>query len=607
MDLFILNVDQGHLEQIHKPDFAAEKRVVYLEKQVNEAIFRSNEVETMASESQDVSTFITGGAGTGKTLLMIRKVAGEDTTRRTLVISRLPRLVTMIKSAVEEKRSSECTSFMVYDDLMKLLARRVIPKNGFECKFVISSRIRFDCDESNISFSRQFIDTYLNAKERRQMKSLMVEPLTLWNAIITIKSNSNCATTKQPLSQEVYINLPASFGLKKDQRLLCYELFTKYEQWRLEEHGWDDSDRVLYILRYGPSVFQDERFIPWAQRVNSYGETDGLLNEEGNPLYPFFWELVTADEAQDFTEVELVLFSKMSASIRSLFLCADSAQSVEVGVKMRGGTVNDVFHSLMKDGKQQVKDVLQYITLQTNHRTHAQNLAIGQAVRRILARSFKVPYANEIALINGKIPKTMMIKELNDITSCFRGGNCIFLAPDEKVHELRLQFNKLGLMNDVFGVREAKGLEFDSVALIGFFSYIDECGSSEQWTNVLRWLSSSSTLSKTSSTGEKVSGVVLADCDYTLSAPNVSDEAMMVYTALTRARNHLYLIEVDSIQTGKKQKRGLAGFAFRRFGELGLAKSVLSIDEGQVEMTAAQHKARGVLYVTQVSPSSYFV
>lgn len=53
MDLFILNVDEGGLEQIHKPDFAAEKRIVYSEKRVNEAIFRSNEVETMASESQE--------------------------------------------------------------------------------------------------------------------------------------------------------------------------------------------------------------------------------------------------------------------------------------------------------------------------------------------------------------------------------------------------------------------------------------------------------------------------------------------------------------------------------------------------------------------------
>ena len=47
MDLFILNVDEGGLEQIHKPDFAAEKRVVYSEKRVNEAIFRSNEVVSL--------------------------------------------------------------------------------------------------------------------------------------------------------------------------------------------------------------------------------------------------------------------------------------------------------------------------------------------------------------------------------------------------------------------------------------------------------------------------------------------------------------------------------------------------------------------------------
>ncbi len=60
----------------------------------------------------------------------------------------------------------------------------------------------------------------------------------------------------------------------------------------------------------------------------------------------------------------------MSASIRSLFLSADVAQSVELGVNMREGTVNDVFHSLLKDGKRpiKVKDVLQYIGLRTNHR-----------------------------------------------------------------------------------------------------------------------------------------------------------------------------------------------------------------------------------------------
>ena len=83
---------------------------------------------------------------------------------------------------------------------------------------------------------------------------------------------------------------------------------------------------------------------------------------------------------------------------------------------------------------------------------------------------------------------------------------------------------------------QAKGLEFDSVALIGFFSYIEDRCSGDEWRNALLWLSSTSSLAVTEST-EVVSGVRLRDCDYTLHSPQVSDEAMMLYTALTRAKD----------------------------------------------------------------------
>lgn len=66
----------------------------------------------------------------------------------------------------------------------------------------------------------------------------------------------------------------------------------------------------------------------------------------------------------------LYLIMLNDRSIRALFLSADVAQSVELGISMRAGTVNDVFHSLLKVGKNQVKDVLQYIDLQTNHRKY---------------------------------------------------------------------------------------------------------------------------------------------------------------------------------------------------------------------------------------------
>lgn len=65
---------------------------------------------------------------------------------------------------------------------------------------------------------------------------------------------------------------------------------------------------------------------------------------------------------------------------------------------MREGTVNDVFYSQIGE-KGNVKDALQSISLQTNHRTHAQNLAIAQAIRKILARSFKIPVSLSIFVI----------------------------------------------------------------------------------------------------------------------------------------------------------------------------------------------------------------
>lgn len=90
------------------------------------------------------------------------------------------------------------------------------------------------------------------------------------------------------------------------------------------------------------------------------------------------------------TELEIALFVRMSSSIHSFFLCADPCQSVESGICMRAGTVNNVIHS-----QGESSGSLQTIHLQTNHRTHASNLAIGQAIRRILARSFGFSYNEE--------------------------------------------------------------------------------------------------------------------------------------------------------------------------------------------------------------------
>lgn len=345
MGLYVLNVDRGDLDRVSQPGFTAKKRVVHSEEQVNKAIFHNTSQDEikenegiLASERLDMSSLISGGAGTGKTLLMIRKVACEDPSRRVLIVTRLPRLMNIIKTAVEEKRenSVDNLTFTTYDELLQLLVRRVVPDDDTKYEsFVQFDRIRFDCDESSVSFSRAFVAEYLNSKELKQMKSQGIEPITLWHAIIVIKSSAKCALTKKSLSLDDYIALPPSFGLSETQRILCYEFFIKYEQWRHDGRYWDEMDRIQYVMMHGPTVFRDDKFIPWAERVNRFGEMD-LLDDEGVPKFPFFFDSVCADEAQDFvrqlftypsphysqhltpslfvqTEIDTILFAKMSA------------------------------------------------------------------------------------------------------------------------------------------------------------------------------------------------------------------------------------------------------------------------------------------------------
>jgi hypothetical protein len=175
---------------------------------------------------------------------------------------------------------------------------------------------------------------------------------------------------------------------------------------------------------------------------------------------------------------------------------------------MRNGTINDVFHSALSSRKGvHVKNVLQEIQMRTNHRTHALNLAIATAVRSILARSFGVPSSKENALINAPLPEGFSMQSLSDLPDekVFTGGNIVFLVPDEMVDKMRFDLRALGVRNDVFGVREAKGLEFNDVALIGIFSYSDTLGNGREWENLLRWLSSTTGYTTTESS-EKVRG-----------------------------------------------------------------------------------------------------
>jgi len=269
---------------------------------------------------------------------MIRKLQQEAPGNRILVLSRLPRLIKTIKVAVEEERddNGENMTFTTYDEHLQFMARRLIPDDENDKRsFLGHHQVKFESSEEDTdkrpSFSIDFIgkqivekekkkkestkskrnaekekkkasEFSLTEKDRKQMNSEKIEPLTAWQAIISIKSNAQCANTKVPLTREEYVSSRA-FGLSEKQRELCYDLFLKYEKWRKHNRYWDETDRVMYVLKHGPNVFREEKFIPWIYQVKD------VLDDDGLPLYPFFFDIVCADESQDFTgKSALVLF-----------------------------------------------------------------------------------------------------------------------------------------------------------------------------------------------------------------------------------------------------------------------------------------------------------
>ena len=110
----------------------------------------------------------------------------------------------MIKTKVEEKRKEglENLKYCTYEQLMQQLSRLVAPQDERDCRsFGQFEHVQYDSGEDSPSFLRNFVQEYLNDKERKNMKKISIEPLSLWGSIITIKSHSSVVETKTPLSE----------------------------------------------------------------------------------------------------------------------------------------------------------------------------------------------------------------------------------------------------------------------------------------------------------------------------------------------------------------------------------------------------------------------
>jgi hypothetical protein len=145
-------------------------------------------------------------------MILIQKCISEDPDKRILVVSRLSRLISFVKSAVgNEKRDTSNISLFTYEDLLNHLSRRVNPmEESAVWTFAAFHQVHLGemtgtGAASSISFEQDSVNGFLEEGKRNAMKKHLVEPITLWGAFRVIKLNVKCSETKAPLSREDYL------------------------------------------------------------------------------------------------------------------------------------------------------------------------------------------------------------------------------------------------------------------------------------------------------------------------------------------------------------------------------------------------------------------
>lgn len=210
---------------------------------------------------------------------------------------------------------------------------------------------------------------------------------------------------------------------------------------------------------------------------------------------------VIFEECQDFTSSDFALFWRLCQGGGDLFLAGDTAQSVEQGIAFRFEDVKRVFYEMKKeDLSMGIPE--SPLTIQINFRSHSGVLEVAADVLKILHEAFPGA-ANKLqgdqglfkgprpCLLNRRGEKSLDHDALCDIVS--KNPSLVVLTPDENTAALK---ERLGTVSEglvVLGICEAKGLDFDEVVIVDFFSTASE-RLSKAWKALFRTANNSKNL-----------------------------------------------------------------------------------------------------------------
>jgi superfamily I DNA/RNA helicase len=228
-------------------------------------------------------------------------------------------------------------------------------------------------------------------------------------------------------------------------------VYLAYEK-ELKRRGmWDDSDRVLDLLIRS----QLKQLQPLACCSSIQEGTD--------------YDKVYVDEIQDCTQAEITLFFVAAGlNVQSSFLVGDPAQAVVEGVDFRYEELRAIPYKL-SSGREKLD---RPITLFDNYRSHKGILLCAAAVLAKLHGTFPGAAKElppDMGISQGPRPAFFQADGYEGLATLLKNNPRLYImCPDEKQKSL----SELGLLNQIFGIRDAKGMEFADVAIVDFFSSI---------------------------------------------------------------------------------------------------------------------------------------
>lgn len=291
-----------------------------------------------------------------------------------------------------------------------------------------------------------------------------------------------------------------------------YDEFVKYEKDKAELGLWDECDRIRHLL---------------SRLEQAKGsDPDAFEKVAKSRIY--------VDEIQDYTMIECLLFFYL-AGPGGLYLAGDPAQSVVEGTEFRFEEIRSVGYFVA--GHDQRGLVPQKPkTVNVNFRSHAGILNTAAAVLDFLFTYFPgsaKQLKKDRGLFQGSRPGVLHRLSNQQLIALLADKlkGTVILVHDESAYYWRQALDyKL-----VYGIREAKGLEFKSVIMLNFFQ---ELPSSLQrpWRNLLK----------------NREGM-----DFEVKHPLVGTQLKLLYTGITRCIEKLFFVETSSSIAGDAAARWL--------------------------------------------------